>query len=96
MKGCSNDNTAAITGTFIFNDSTYYEFDGEGSGYMSLSTTRYAYAYSISGDKLKLDFDNEAVRDCEYTFIYEGDTLTLVGGEGTTGGTYTLRRQEND
>lgn len=68
VKSCSSVNATAIKGTFIFNDSTYYEFDGGGQGYMSLSTTRYAYAYSISEDTLKLDFDNESVLDCECTF----------------------------
>ncbi|MBQ8255271.1 MAG: hypothetical protein IJY94_07210, partial [Clostridia bacterium] len=40
--------------------------------------------------------ENESVRDGTYTFTVEDNTLTLIGGEGTVGGTYTLTRVEED
>ncbi|MEQ2829994.1 DUF5640 domain-containing protein [[Ruminococcus] lactaris] len=39
-----------------------------------------------------IDYANESVRDSEYEFTVDGNTLTLVGDEGTVGGTYELKR----
>lgn len=39
-----------------------------------------------------IDYANESVRDSEYEFAVDGDTLTLNGGEGTIGGTYELKK----
>ena len=50
------------------------------------------YEYKIAGDKLKLDFTEDIVRDCEYSFTVENNILTLVGGEGTDQGTYKLNK----
>ncbi|MFR7697186.1 MAG: DUF5640 domain-containing protein [Roseburia sp.] len=37
-----------------------------------------------------MDYANESVRDSEYEFTVDGNTLTLIGGEGTVGRTYEL------
>lgn len=42
-----------------------------------------------------IDFSDEAVHDGTYTFSVDGDTLTLIGGEGTIGGSYELHRQSD-
>ena len=39
-----------------------------------------------------IDYANESVWDSEYEFTVDGNTLTLIGGEGTVGGTYELKR----
>lgn len=48
------------------------------------------FAYTIDGNKLMIDYANESVRDSEYEFTVDGNTLTLIGGEGTVGRTYEL------
>ena len=83
----------ALSGAWVYDQYTKYEFDGYGKGCMCLSDTHYEYSYKINGNTLSMDFENEAVHDCSYTFSAKDNTLTIVGGEGTTGGTYTLVKQ---
>lgn len=35
---------------------------------------------------------NESAHDATYEFSVKGDTLILIGGEGTIGGTYELTK----
>ena len=59
---------------------------------MCLEDIHYEYSYEIKGDTLFMDFDNKVVHDCSYIFDIKGSELTLIGGEGTTGGTYVLHK----
>ena len=90
-----NDPTKAdaLSGAWVYDQYTKYEFDGYGKGCMCLLDTHYEYSYKINGNTLSMDFENEAVHDCSYTFAIDGGKLTIVGGEGTSGGTYTLIKQ---
>ena len=90
-KGCSGG-TDALVGTWEFDGTTTYSFDGSGSGAMELPSISYDFTYTIDGNKLMIDYANESVRDSEYEFTVDGNTLTLIGGEGTVGGTYELKR----
>ena len=83
----------ALSGAWMYDQYTKYEFDGYGKGCMCLEDTHYEYSYKINGNTLSMDFKNEAVHDCSYTFTVNGGQLTIVGGEGTSGGTYTLTKQ---
>lgn len=91
VKGCSGA-TDALAGTWNFDSNTTYEFDGKGSGAMVLSLANYDFTYEIKDNQLYIDFSNESVHDATYEFSVKGDTLTLVGGEGTIGGTYELNK----
>ena len=82
-----------IEGTFIYNDSVKYEFDGNGNGAMYDSENEFEYTYSIKNGKLELNFKLDALHDATYDFILDGDTLKLIGGEGTTGGEYNLKKE---
>jgi hypothetical protein len=90
-----NDPTKAdaLSGAWMYDQYTKYEFDGYGKGCMCLSDTHYEYSYKINGNTLSMDFENEAVHDCSYTFSVKDNTLTIVGGEGTSGGTYKLNKE---
>ena len=81
-----------VEGTWVYDEYTQYEFDGKGNGCMCLE--EYHYEYSIKNDQLLLDFKDSSVHDCAYTFSVKDNTLTFVGGEGTTGGTYKLSLTE--
>lgn len=84
--------TDALAGTWDFDGTTIYFFDGSGSGAMELPSISYDFTYTIDGNKLMIDYANESVRDSTYEFTTSGDTLTLIGGESTVGGTYELKR----
>lgn len=93
VKGCSG-RTDVLAGTWDFDGTTTYSFDGEGSGAMVLPSISYDFTYTIDGNKLVIDYINESVHDSPYEFAVDGDILTMVGGEGKVGGTYKLTRQE--
>ena len=91
VKGCSG-RTDVLAGTWDFDGTTTYSFDGEGSGAMVLPSISYDFTYTIGGNKLVIDYINESVHDSPYEFAVDGDILTMVGGEGKVGGTYKLTR----
>ena len=93
VKGCSG-RTDVLAGTWDFDGTTTYSFDGEGSGAMVPPSISYDFTYTIDGNKLVIDYINESVHDSPYEFAVDGDILTMVGGEGKVGGTYKLTRQE--
>ena len=90
----SNQGLQELQGVWVYDEYTKYEFDGNGNGCMCLENWHYEYTYSVSGDRLSLDFEDEAVHDCAYLYLIEEDTLNLEGKEGTTGGKYVLKLQK--
>lgn len=91
VKGCSGG-TDVLKGKWDLDGTTAYEFSGEGTGALLLPNVTYDFTYTIKDDQISIDYENESVRDGTYTFSVEEDKLTLFGGEGTVGGTYTLTR----
>lgn len=87
-----NKQNNALIGTWKYDQYTEYEFYDNGKGCLCVDDVHYEYEYKIAGDKLKLDFTEDIVRDCEYSFTVENNILTLVGGEGTDQGTYKLNK----
>lgn len=85
--------TDALKGTFVYDETIKYEFNGKGYGAMYDKETKYPYNYVITNNTLKLDFKNESIKDASYTFSINNNTLQLIGGEGTIGGIYTLERE---
>lgn len=88
-------NAHAKKTVMLYDQYTKYEFNGFGEGCMCLEDTHYEYSYTVDKNTVSIDFKNEAVHDCEYTFEVTDNTLTLVGGERTTGGTYKLDKVNN-
>ena len=83
-----------LMGVWQYDQYTEYEFLDNGEGCLFVDDVHYEYQYKILGDKLRIDFIEDIVRDCEYSFIIDGNTLTLNGKEGTDGGTYTLKKHQ--
>ena len=54
-KGCSGG-TDALAGTWEFDGTTTYSFDGSGSGAMELPSISYDFTYTIDGNKLMIDY----------------------------------------
>lgn len=94
LKNHSNEKKELLQfqGTWKYDEYTQYEFDGNGNGCMCLEDLHYEYTYTVKHNELKLDFKNDSVRDCTYTFLIKNNTLTITGGEGTVGGTYVLNK----
>ena len=86
--------TDVLKGKWNLDGTTAYEFSGEGNGALLLPNVTYEFTYEIKKDKISIDYENESVRDGTYSFSVEDNTLKLIGGEGTVGGTYTLTRVE--
>ena len=95
VKGCSGG-TDVLKGKWDLDGTTAYEFSGDGNGALLLPNVTYEFSYDIKKDQISIDYENESVRDGTYTFTVEDNTLTLIGGEGTVGGTYTLTRVEEE
>lgn len=89
----SKDKLMQFQGTWKYDEYTQYEFDGNGNGCMCPEDLHYEYTYTVKDDMLKLDFKDDSVHDCTYTFQITDNTLTMVGGEGTVGGSYELHKQ---
>ena len=86
-------NENPLVGTWVYDEHTQYVFETNSRGKLLADDVSYAYIYRINGDKLILDFTENVVRDCEYTFSVDGAKLTLKGGTGTDGGTYSLNKK---
>ena len=83
-----------LVGTWKYDQYTEYEFLKDGKGCLCVDDVHYEYTYETKTKKLSIDFSEDIVRDCEYTFKIQGNKLTLIGGEGTDGGTYELTKEK--
>lgn len=82
-----------LVGTWSMNQATEYIFEKNGTGTLHSGTSSYQFTFTVKDDVLSMDYDTDALKDCSYTFTVQEKTLTLVGGEGTIGGTYTLTKE---
>ena len=89
----SEDKLASgIIGTWSVDDSTGLSFGENNKGKLIIPDEEYAFSYKLDGDQLTLDFVSSKATDGTYTASLSGDTLTLIGGKGTIGGTFELSR----
>lgn len=79
-----------IIGTWSADEETSLYFGENNKGKLILTDEDYAFSYKIEGDQLSLDFVSSKASDGTYTASVSGDTLTLIGGKGTIGGTFEL------
>lgn len=88
-----NKKSNALVGTWVYDEHTQYVFEEDGTGKLLADDVAYDYAYSVKDEKLIIDFTEDIIRDCDYTFSVNNAVLTLVGGDGTDGGTYKLNKK---
>lgn len=100
-RGCGHTEGSprneSIYGSFAMSDkSCVYTFREDGSGELRLSDAPYRFRFTLSGKTLSIDFDAEALADCEYEIAYTDTGLELTAGKGTTtqGEKYILNRTE--
>ncbi len=99
-RGCGRSEGSprneSIYGSFAMSDkSCVYTFREDGSGELRLSGAPYRFRFTLSGKTLSIDFDAEALTDCEYDVAYTDTGLELTAGNGTVkqGEMYILNRQ---
>ncbi len=99
-RGCGrtegSPHNESIYGSFAMSDkSCVYTFRADGSGELRLSGAPYRFRFTLSGKTLSIDFDAEALTDCEYEVAYTDTGLELTAGNGTVkqGEMYILNRQ---
>lgn len=100
-RGCgrteSSPRNESIYGSFAMSDkSCVYTFREDGSGELRLSGAPYRFRFTLSGKTLSIDFEAEALADCEYEIAYTDTGLELTAGKGTAtqGEKFTLNRTE--
>ena len=76
VKGCSG-RTDALAGTWDFDGTTTYEFDGNGTGAMVLPSISYDFTYTIDGNKLVIDYSNESVHDSTYELSVKNKEISV-------------------
>lgn len=100
-RGCGHTeegspHNESIYGSFAMSDrSCVYTFREDGSGELRFSGAPYKFRFTLSGRTLSIDFDTEALTDCEYEVAYTDTGLELTAGNGTVkqGEMYILNRQ---
>ncbi len=85
--------TDELVGLWIYDSITSYEFTSEDRGVMHVEEQDYEFFYVLRGTCLKIKFDSDLVQDCVYEMSIDGNILTIIGKEGTTGGTYELEKK---
>lgn len=93
----SSPHDESIYGSFAMSDkSCVYTFREDGSGELRLSGAPYKFRFTLSGRTLSIDFEAEALADCEYEVAYIDTGLELTAGKGTAtqGEKFTLNRTE--
>ena len=100
-RGCGHtegrSHNESIYGSFAMSDrNCVYTFREDGSGALRLSGAPYKFRFTLSGKTLSIDFDAEALTDCEYEVAYTDTGLELTAGNGTAtqGEMYILNRTE--
>lgn len=74
--GCGD----GLRGKWSLDGVTVYEFRSGGRGALVLETGEYPFRYRTDGDRLLIDFVSDAATDREYTYVIEGEKLTLTSG----------------
>ena len=100
-RGCGRTegkpHNESIYGSFAMSDkSCVYTFREDGSGELRLSGAPYKFRFTLSGRTLSIDYEAEALTDCEYEVAYTDTGLELTAGKGTAtqGEKFTLNRTE--
>lgn len=88
-----------LQGKWQYEQDTVYEFQKNGNGTLYIQDDiSYPFKCSVEDDILKLDFADDNITDCTYTYTIDAEVLTITGGEGTAllGKSYTLTRIQEE
>jgi len=96
INGCSKGDV--LKGTWNLDGTTVYQFDGSGKGNMILPSNTYSFEYTITKDKnmVSIDFEDNRVTDCIYTYKVNKNKLVLSGSEGEESFSYEFTKAEEN
>ncbi len=86
-------NVKIFNGVYKYNEDVSYQFKGNGKGILFDKQDKYKFKYDLNDTELFIKFEDETIEDSTYEYTLENDTLTIIGKEGTVGGTYILKKQ---
>ena len=96
LKGSGNNEelTKEMQGLWIYDSITSYQFDAENKGVLRVEDQEYHFTYKVRRDKVRINFNDDIVKDCVYGVSFENGYLYLEGGKGTMGGVYELEKKD--
>ena len=87
------DKAQGIVGSWYYNDNTFYTFNADGTGsYTAFGNLFGNFTYTESNGKLTLNYENTTV-PTELNYKVEGNTLTILSGEGNIGSDTEYKRK---
>ena len=89
-----NTDVSLLKGTFLYTDDVKYEFNEDNTGALYDGDNKYEYTYRIHDQQVTLTFEDKTIHESTYTFYFIDDCLKLIGGEGTVGGEYILKKEK--
>ena len=93
-KGINKD-LDNLNGTYVYNDNVKYTFNKKDfTGVLYDSGNEYKFTYTISNQLVTLKFENKNIKTATYTAYFIDGDLKLIGGEGTVGGEYMLKKEK--
>ncbi len=97
-SGNSGDNKGSdkgqgIVGSWYYNDNTFYTFNEDGTGSYTVYGTLWGnFTYSENDGKLTLNYE-EFTEPTVFNYKVEGETLTILSGEGNIGSDTEYKRK---
>ena len=88
-----NTDVNLLKGTFAYSENVKYEFNENNKGVLHDKDNSYKFSYTISNQQVTLNFEDETIHEATYTFYFVDNDLKLIGGKGTIGGEYILKRE---
>ena len=84
-NGSKGGDKAGIVGNWYYNDNTYYTFNADGTGsYTAFGNLFGNFTYKEADGKLSLTYEG-FTDPTELNYKIEGNTLTILAGEGNIG-----------
>ena len=76
-------NARDFEGRWNLDDNTYFQFDGQGKGFIHAANDmeHFHFRYSAQDGVLAIDMDRDSATDKEYQYVLDGDNLTLTNSD---------------
>lgn len=87
-KGLRRDE---LKGVWALDQTTVYEFDGNGKGTLRLPLNDYVFTYALDKNIVSIDFTDEHATDAIYSYSVDDSTLIL---DNNTGSVFHLEKQK--
>lgn len=89
-----NTDISLLNGTFVYNENVKYEFNENNKGILYDKDKTYKFTYKIVNQQVTLSFEDETIHEATYTFYFVDNDLKMIGGKGTVGGEYILKKEK--